>query len=180
MNLMIIASVITLAIVVLVAYKGLKQKQPSDSALRQRAVFNTYEQLTFTRLKEILPEANILAHVSFDALLTTKLPRTRRKYEKLFADFVVLNKDCRVIAVIALGELLSAKRSKLAQQQDLLLEAAGYRVIRYEGVPEYQQLRDDFLTEYIDMQSLNSMPERDVGKFDLYSEERFTKMRIYG
>lgn len=154
MNLMIIASVITLVIVVFVAYNGLKQKQPSDSALRQRAVFNTYEQLTFTRLKEILPEANILAHVSFDALLTTKLPRTRRKYEKLFADFVVLNKDCRVIAVIALGEVLSAKRSKLAQQQDLLLEAAGYRVIRYDGVPEYQQLRDDFLTEYIDMQSL--------------------------
>lgn len=180
MNMMIIASVITLVIVMLVAYKGLKQKQPSDSALRQRAVFNTYEQLTFTRLKEILPEAHILAHVSFDALLTTKFPRTRRKYEKLFADFVILNKDCRVIAVIALGELCSEKRLKLAQHRDTLLEAAGYRVIRYDAIPEYQQLRDDFLTDALDMQALHHTHESEMGKYALYSEQGLTKMRIYG
>lgn len=179
MNLMIIASVITLVIVVLVAYKGLKQKKPADSALRQRAVFNTYEQLTFTRLKEILPDANILAHVSFDALLTTKFPRTRHKYETLFADFVILDKEYRVIAVIALGELCSEKRTKLALRQDALLEVAGYRIIRYEGVPEYQQLRDDFLSEYAVMQSVKTLPVRDVGKLNLYTEEHLNKIRIY-
>ena len=180
MNMMVIASVVTLVIVMLVAYKGLKQKQPTDSALRQRAVFKADEQLTFTRLKEILPDANILAHVSFDALLTTKFPRTRRKYEKLFADFVVLNKDCRVIAVVALGDIFSEKRSKLAQQQDTLLEAAGYRIVRYESVPEYQQLRDDFLTEYIEMQSVKGLAERDVAKSEQYSEEHLNKLRLYG
>ena len=91
MDMMIVVSVIALTIVMIVAYNGLKAKQPSDSILRQRAVFNADEQMTFARIKEILPEANVFAHVSFDALLTTKFPRTRRKYASMFADFVVLD-----------------------------------------------------------------------------------------
>lgn len=183
MYMMIIASVITLAIVIFVAYQGLRRKPPTDSALRQRAVFNTYEQLTFTRLKEILPEANILAHVSFDALLTTKLPRTRRKYEKLFADFVVLDKECRVRAIIALNDAQSAKRIKTALLHDALLEAAGYRVLRYQSVPEYQRLRDDFWTEDIDLHAYKTMPQQDVGKSNLSMPDdlnKMVKMRIYG
>ena len=39
------------------------------------------------------------------------------------------------------------KRRQNAQYQDALLAMAGYRVIRYEDVPEYYQLRQDFLIE---------------------------------
>lgn len=178
---MIIASVITLVIAMIVAYKGLKAKQPSDSALRQRAVFNAQEHLTFTRLKEILPEANVLAHVSFDALLTTKFPRTRRKYEKLFADFVVLDKDCRVMAIISLGDMLLGKRSQAALQQDTLLESAGYRLIRYPDIPEYKQLREDFLIEYVDMQTLAQRDtQKSYTRYPHSSLEPFKKLKIYG
>ena len=107
----IVASLILLAVVIGAAYKGLKNKQQADSALRRRAVFNSHEQITFTRLKEILPEANILAHVSFDALLTTKYLHTRRKYQQMFANFVVLDKDYKVLAVIALDDINAIKRS---------------------------------------------------------------------
>ena len=48
-----------------------------DSILKQRAIFNFNEQLTYTRLKEILSEKIVLAHVSYDTLLTTKFYRTR-------------------------------------------------------------------------------------------------------
>lgn len=179
MNMMIIASIVILVIVLMVAYKGLKHKQPSDSALRQRAVFNTLEQLTFTRLKDIFPEANILAHVSFDALLTTKFPRTRRKYQKLFADFVLLDKDFHVMAIIALGDGMTTRRANSSIDQDVLLDAAGYRVIRYQHVPEYQQLREDFLIEYADMQTMPES-EQQSEKLNLYSTRYIDKTRVFG
>ena len=73
MDMIIVASLILLAVVIGASYKGLKNKQQADSALRRRAVFNSHEQITFTRLKEILPESNILAHVSFDAFINDKI-----------------------------------------------------------------------------------------------------------
>ncbi len=180
MDMMILASICILALVVMiVAYKGLNRKQQSDSALRQRAVFNTYEHLTFTRLKEILPSYNVLAHVSFDALLTTKYPHTRRKYEKMFADFVVLDSELRVVAIVVIGEWISTKRSKAAHYQDALLEAADYKVLRYHDVPEYQQLRDDFLTEYSEMDILDQHEDESLGKYASYASAKTTKMRAF-
>ena len=179
MNMMIIASIVILAVVLMVAYKGLKHKQPSDSALRQRAVFNTFEHLTFTRLKDTFPEANVLAHVSLDALLTTKFPRTRRKYQKLFVDFVLLDQDCRVMAIIALGDSMNTRRLSSSIDQDALLDAAGYRVIRYQHVPEYEQLREDFLTEYSNMQSV-AEAEQKHDQLNLYSASYADKTRVYG
>lgn len=44
-------------------------------------------ELTYTRLKEILPNHMVLAHVSYDALLTTKFSRTRSKYRNLSGNF---------------------------------------------------------------------------------------------
>ncbi|WP_338560342.1 DUF2726 domain-containing protein [Acinetobacter sp. KS-LM10] len=183
MNMMIIASIVILAIILLIAYKGLSTKQPSDSALRQRAVFNTFEYMTFIRMKEILPQANIFAHVSFDALLTTKFPRTRRKYENLFADFVVLDKDCHVIAVVALGDVTTLHRSKSSIDQDALLDSAGYRVIRYDRVPEYQQLRDDFLGDGVGGQGIPELEVSDINKvrnLGDYADIHVAKHRMYG
>lgn len=179
MDMMIVASIAILAVVLIVAYKGLKHKPPSDSALRQRAVFNTFEQLTFTRLKDIFPEANVLAHVSFDALLTTKFPRTRRKYQKLFADFVLLDKDYHVMAIIGLGDSISTRHAHSNIDQDALLDAAGYRIIRYQQVPEYQQLREDFLTEYAEMQTLPESDQQNE-KMNLYSARYTDKPRVFG
>ncbi|ECF7044987.1 hypothetical protein ZB76_27220, partial [Salmonella enterica subsp. enterica] len=83
--------------VVLMAWKKLgNNSKPQDSALKQRAIFNLNEQLTFTRLREVLPEYIILAHVSYDALMTTKFNRTRHKYRNLTADFVILDQQHQI------------------------------------------------------------------------------------
>ncbi|QIO07183.1 DUF2726 domain-containing protein [Acinetobacter shaoyimingii] len=171
MNIIIFTSIAIFVIILIVAYRTRINKPQSDSALRQRAVFNAHEQTTFKRLKEIMPEANILAHVSFDALMTTKFPHTRRKYEKMFADFVVLDKECRVIAIVAVGELNSLKKWKAANDQDTLLEAAGYKVFRYKVVPEYQKLRDDFEVNTSDIHTLIKFKESQLGKFEQPSSD---------
>ena len=180
MDMMILASICILAVILMiVAYKRLNHKQQSDSALRQRAVFNPYEHLTFTRLKEILPHYNVLAHVSFDALLTTKYPHTRRKYEKMFADFVILDNELKVIAIVAIGDLFSTKRSKAAYYQDALLEVADYKVLRYHTVPEYQQLREDFLAEYVEMGMFDGVEEDHLGKYPLYPTSTINRAGMF-
>ena len=134
--------------VLFMAWRSLENStRQQDSALKQRAIFNINQQITYTRLKEILPQSTILAHVSFDALLTTKYSRTRYKYRNMVADFVVLDQSHQVTAIIALDDPMVLKRRQNAQYQDALLAMAGYRVIRYEDVPEYYQLRQDFLIE---------------------------------
>ena len=125
MDLIVIVSLIILSLFSVVFFNNLKNDKKNDSALRRRAVFNSIEMMTFTRLKEVLPEANVLAHVSFDALLTTKYLHTRRKYQKMFADFVVLDKNCKVIAIVALDDIHALKRMKQQAHQDALLESAG-------------------------------------------------------
>ncbi len=47
----------------------------------------------------------------------------------------------------ALDDPMVLKRLQQSQYQDALLSLAGYRVIRYDDVPEYVQLREDFLNE---------------------------------
>lgn len=115
-----------------------------------------------------------MAHVSFDALLTTKYLHTRRKYQQMFANFVVLDKDYKVLAVIALDDTNAIKRSNQNTYEDALLQSAGYRVIRYMGIPEYQDLREDFLTEFSEMNHSQMLEEHVLGKFDLYSNRAYS------
>lgn len=169
MDLMILITLTIFAIVSLIAYNGLKNKQQMDSVLRQRAVFNSHELITYSRIKEILPTANILAHVSFDALLTTKYLHTRRKYQKMFADFVILDQNFKVISIITLNDPNTLKRMSTDNNQDTLLEMAGYRVIRYVGVPEYQKIREDFFEDYVQTHDVHTT-QTSPAKLALYAE----------
>lgn len=145
MNLIIIVSVVLLTIAIMAMIKSHMNKRPADSVLRQRAVLNSQAQLTISRLKEILVGSTVLAQVSFDALLTTKYSHTRNKYKSMVADFVILNQDYQVVAIVAVDDANpSIKRIKQDRYQDELLQMAGYRVYRYRGVPDHQQLRMDF------------------------------------
>ncbi|WP_407303115.1 DUF2726 domain-containing protein [Acinetobacter sp.] len=165
----------------IMAWKSLESStKQQDSALKQRAIFNISEQLTYTRLKEILPQSTVLAHVSFDALLTTKYSRTRYKYRNMVADFVVLDNHHQVTAIIALDDPMALKRPQNAQYQDALLAMAGYRVIRYEDVPEYYQLRQDFLLDKSLHNHLDTQVEDIPKKYSFYPELERKKIRIVG
>ena len=106
MAIYIVIASILLGCMLIMAWSSLENNaRQQDSALKQRAIFNINEQRTYTRLKEILPGHMILAHVSFDALLTTKYYRTRNKYRNMVADFVVLDRDPLKVAADQLDDL---------------------------------------------------------------------------
>lgn len=147
MEILLIASMVMLGLLIALAYHRMKSKKLKDSPLRQKALLSADEQIVYTRLKELLPQTQVMAQVSFDAILTTKYLHTRRKYQKMVADFVIVDRNYRVIAVVAIDDVNLLKRSKSAAYQDAVLKTAGYRVLRYVGVPEYDQLQADFLTD---------------------------------
>ncbi|MFV5465094.1 DUF2726 domain-containing protein, partial [Acinetobacter sp. 207] len=121
----------------------------------------------------------ILAHVSFDALLTTKFSRTRHKYRNMIADFVVLDANHQVVAIVALDDLLMLKRSRNAQYQDELLRLAGYKVLRYEDVPEYHELREAFgqsSSSYADLDDLDTA----LKKYDFLAHSVRHKVKVLG
>lgn len=168
---------IVLGCMLIIAWNSLEHNaKQQDSALKQRAIFNINEHLTYTRLKEMLPNHIVLAHVSFDALLTTKYYRTRHKYRNMVADFVVLDENQKIKAIVALDDPMILKRLQRSQYQDALLTMAGYRVIRYDDVPEYYQLREDFLNGHAKLKPVT--PMNHLKKYHLYSGLERKKVRM--
>lgn len=178
MEILLIASVVMLGLVIALAYHHMKSIKRQDSPLRQKALLSAAEQILYNRLKETLPHAQVLAHVSFDAILTTKYLHTRRKYQKMIADFVLLDKDYRVIAVVAIDDVNILKRSRAAAYQDAVLKTAGYRVLRYVGVPDIDQLQADFLTDILHEQRDEAIMERLLTTSNY--QHRLEKNRLFG
>src|SRR5690606_19752941 len=97
--------------VVLMAWNKLgNNSKPQDSALKQRAIFNLNEQLTFTRLIEVLPDSIIRTYVYYDALTTPIFIRTGHKYRDLSANFVIMDQLHQIIAIVAVDDPLILKR----------------------------------------------------------------------
>lgn len=134
-----------LSVLILVVFVVRYQKRTDhhhDSALKQRALLNYNEQIIYQRLAQLLPEHIILSNVSYRALLTSKYSHTRAKFNNMTADFVILTPQFQVLAVISLCDSIFTQHRD-DRYEDALLEMAGYRVIRYAGVPDLKKLSRD-------------------------------------
>ena len=140
-------TIVGLLLITALVFRRLHPNRRQDSPLKRRGILNISEQITLMRLKAVLPRHTVLAHVSFDALLTTKFAHTRRKYQGLVADFVVLDQQYQVLAIIEIADESYVNRLQQKHYQDSLLELAGYRVLRYSAIPTEQQLREDLIPD---------------------------------
>ena len=97
----------------------------------------------------------------------------------MVADFVVLDANNQVVAIVALDDVLMLKRSRNAQYQDELLRLAGYKVLRYEEVPEYHELREAFgqsSSSYADLEDLDTA----LKKYDFLAHSERHKVKVLG
>ena len=140
-------TIVGLLFITVFAVRSLHQNRRQDSPLKRRGILNISEQITLMRLQAVLPRHTVLAHVSFNALLTTKFAHTRRKYQGLVADFVVLDQQYQVLAIIEIADESYVNRLQQKHYQDSLLELAGYRVLRYSAIPTEQELREDLIPD---------------------------------
>ncbi|MFE1574414.1 DUF2726 domain-containing protein [Comamonas odontotermitis] len=127
-----------------------KNKTPDDDKTknletpRKRPLLTEREEAMYNRLTSTLPEAKVLAQVSFSALLTAKSRAVRSTFDRKQADFVLCDKALQVVAVIELDDNSHKSKEGSDGYRDAMLVNAGYAIKRYKNIPDIDQLERDF------------------------------------
>ena len=133
-----------------IAFTGLiftvlyKKKQPKQQYFAKRPI-TAFEQKMFARLNLALPQYHILAQVAFSALITSQDYQVRNKFNRKVTDFVILNHEMDVIAVIELDDPSHHNKQQQDAQRDEMFKQAGYKVLRYKNIPSIKQLQKDII-----------------------------------
>lgn len=97
----------------------------------------------FLRLQQAFPQHHILAQVAFSALITSDHYKIRSRFNRKVTDFVILDKDMQVIAIIELDDPSHIGKELEDKKRDHMLQQAGYLVQRYTQIPSIKQLQMD-------------------------------------
>lgn len=133
--------VVAIALIALVALAiKAKGKAAGGIQTKAKAVLTKNEQAMYWRLRETFPDSVVLAQVAFSALITSAREH-RNRYSQKVADFVLLDRSTRVLAVIELDDSTHRGREGADAKRAALLETAGYRVVRFPRIPDVDTLR---------------------------------------
>lgn len=108
-----------------------------------RPVLTNFETKMFIRLKKACPQHHVLAQVAFSALITSRDYKLRNKFNRKVTDFVILDQQMDVLAIIELDDPSHLGKEAEDQQRDEMLFDAGYQVFRYTKIPTIAQLQRD-------------------------------------
>ncbi|MDM1718499.1 DUF2726 domain-containing protein [Acinetobacter towneri] len=108
-----------------------------------KPMMTAFERRMFMRLKQAFPEHHILAQVAFSALITNSHYKIRALFNRKVTDFVILNADMQVIAIIELDDPSHIGKEQEDAERDAMFHEAGYRVVRYTEIPSIRQLQSD-------------------------------------
>ena len=141
--LVLVALVVFLAITITIAKTRSRSKPTGKFIAHQVTTAN--EQKMFWRLVEYFPQPEfvVLAQVSFGALLYAKDGATRNSFSQKIADFVLLDKTFKVLAVIELDDSSHKGKEDQDAKRDAMLTKAGYRILRYSQTPNSNRLLND-------------------------------------
>ncbi|WP_032812378.1 DUF2726 domain-containing protein [Acinetobacter proteolyticus] len=108
-----------------------------------RPVITTFESRMFSRLQQAFPQHHVLAQVAFSALITSDHYKIRSKFNRKVTDFVVLDQEMNVLAIIELDDPSHVGKELEDKKRDQMLQEAGYLVLRYTQIPSVKQLQMD-------------------------------------
>ena len=143
----IVLAVFLIAVVTLFSALANKKADASKNTksfeVKPRIPVTANEQKMFWRLLGDFPAPDfvVLAQVSFAALMTSRRQADRNQFNRKRADFVICDKAFKVLAVVELDDA-SHKEDK-DQGRDAMLKAAGFKVLRYRGIPNSGTVRTD-------------------------------------
>ena len=111
--------------------------------LRIKKPLSPREQVMYFRLVEAVApyECVVLSQVSFSALIDTDDPGTRNAFCRKYTDFVVCNTEFDVLVVVELDDASHRGREQEDAARESFLTEAGHRVIRFDDVPDVEELR---------------------------------------
>lgn len=102
------------------------------------------EQAMYFRLQDALPDLIVLSQVSFGALLSARSTAVRNTFGRKRADFVICEKSFKVVAIVELDDSSHDGKKARDEKRDAQLQNAGYRVLRYRGIPNIDRVQVDF------------------------------------
>jgi very-short-patch-repair endonuclease len=140
----IIAGTAMILIAATVNTVGRQSNSKEHTPLKARPILNITEQPVFLKLRKALPEHIVLTQVALSAILSSCGQVTRNKLNRYRADFVVLNKELQVIAIIELEDPSQKRPENQKNDCSNMLKEANYRVIRYSHTPDIDQIQRDF------------------------------------
>jgi hypothetical protein len=143
--LFVVFATIAIAIAIAALMKVKSAERGTKGNFVKRPVATANEQGMFWRLVECfpMPEHIVLTQVSFGALLNAKDGASRYSFSQKRADFVLLDKSFKVIAVIELDDSSHKGREKEDGKRDAMLMQARYNVLRYSKTPDKTKLMTD-------------------------------------
>ena len=133
----VLGCIATLALIVLI----FKHRFFRQQKYLPKRVITPFERKMFLRLKEAFPQYHVLAQVAFSALITSEDYKIRQRFNRKVTDFVLLNANLDVIAIIELDDPSHIGKEQEDAQRDAMLHEAGYRVYRFTQIPTLAQLR---------------------------------------
>ncbi len=113
-----------------------------------RPVITNFETQMFIRLKQSFPSYHVLAQVAFSALITSNDYKVRSQFNRKVTDFVLLDENMEVIAIIELDDPTHLEKVEEDRLRDQMLIEAGYIVRRYTNIPSVRQLQKIFIKNY--------------------------------
>ena len=108
-----------------------------------KPMMTAFERRMFMRLKQAFPEHHVLAQVAFSALITNTHYKIRALFNRKVTDFVILNAELQVIAIVELDDPSHIGKEQEDAERDAMFHEAGYRVVRYTEIPSIRQLQQD-------------------------------------
>lgn len=151
MNLIVLIAVLLFAAIAALLFLVTGAGQPTPKADSKsygpRPVATAREQAMFWRITEVFPHPDylVMKEMSFGALLEAQGGASRNSFSQKRADFVLLNRDFKVLAVIEIDDHSHKGKEAADQQRDNMLISAGYKVLRYPNIPSRDKLARDML-----------------------------------
>lgn len=131
----LIVVIVVIAFVFLAKSKGIKQE---GDLYKSKPLLTANEIEFYTRLTQALPDHHIFPQVALGALLQPNVKGDNRKYYSVrgtfaqkVADYVICNKDIKVVAIVELDD--KTHNNDKDAKRDAMLEQAGYKVIRWNS-----------------------------------------------
>ncbi|SDE95664.1 Protein of unknown function [Variovorax sp. CF079] len=129
---------------VLVFAKLFPRGRGREEAPRAMWPLTRNEQSMYFRLQGALPDLIVLSQVSFGALLSARSTAVRNTFDRKRADFVICEKSFKVVAIVELDDSSHDGKRARDDKRDAQLKNAGYRVLRYRGIPDIDRVQSDF------------------------------------
>jgi len=128
-------------IFVLPLLAALKKGARNAEKPKARRPLTPNEQKMFFRLVDAMPDLVVLPQVAFSALLTARSKGARNRFSQKVADFVLCDRAFNVLAIVELDDSSHNGRGLADKARDAMLEGAGYRVLRWRGIPDAAQVK---------------------------------------